>query len=182
MPERDRAVAVPTDPPEPCPLAELAELSMSDLLTHRAHLRSREGQLSYWRRVVQGRHDVLCLVVSGKPVSTARIADSLASEVRPTGRSSSHVPLEHTEPLTELSGMDQAWERSCRGDDTALAADTLRRLALAERWLTDERLCLHVELDATTAELTRRAAADPAEYLAAATLRWTSGRPLAALA
>lgn len=144
-----------------CPLAGY---DMDSLLDHRTEVREREEQLSYWRRVVQGRLDLLdARLDPARPVD-----ETLAHVLGTQGQSSqriAHVSVRHVPPMLELATADRAWDLASSSADVCLLQHARHRLALAERWLSSQRAAVIRELDAATAELTARLSDDPRDYL-----------------
>jgi hypothetical protein len=134
---------------------------MDGLLDHRTALREREEQLSYWRRVVQGRLDILTARLAG---TDAALADVLGVQGQASTRLA-HNEVRHVEPMLELATTDRAWDLAVDSSDAPLIQHTVHRLAAAERWLSEQRTTVFCELDCATAELGSRLVSNPLEYL-----------------
>jgi len=145
----------------PLATSALAGHDMDALLDHRAGLREREERLSYWRRVVQGRLDILRARLAG---SEADLAEVLGGQGQ-NARRLSHNPVRHERPMLELATTDRAWDIAVDSRDEVLLRHTVDRLAAAERWLSEQRTRVLGELDATTTELSARLVSNPLEYL-----------------
>ncbi len=145
-------------PPAALPTA----LSLDELLDRRSGLRTHEEQLSYWRRVVQGRLDLLQARLDG--TDTEALADVLGGAER-CGTRLQHSPVRHVEPMLELATADRAWEIASCSDDPAAVRHAVQRLRAAEQWLSAQRASALAELDAATAQLARRLSDDPGAYL-----------------
>jgi hypothetical protein len=137
-------------------------LSLDELLERRSALRAHEEQLSYWRRVVQGRLDLLQSRLDGGDPDA--LADVLGGTER-CGSRMAHSPVRHIEPMLELATADRAWEIASCSDDPAAVRHAAARLAVAERWLSDQRARVLAELDHATDQLARRLRDDPGAYL-----------------
>jgi hypothetical protein len=144
------------------PPAAPAALTLDELLERRSTLRAHEEQLSYWRRVVQGRLDLLRARLDGGDPDA--LADVLGGAER-CGTRTAYAPVRHVEPMLELATADRAWEIASCSDDPAAVRHAVARLAVAERWLSDQRGRVLAELDHATDHLARRLRDDPGAYL-----------------
>jgi hypothetical protein len=144
------------------PVASPTALSLDELLELRSGLRAHEEQLSYWRRVVQGRLDVLAARLDG--TDTDALAVVLGGSER-CGTRVQHSPVRPCAPMLELATADRAWEIASTSDDPAAVRHAVQRLRTAERWLSEQRAVVLGELDAATARLARRLHDDPGAYL-----------------
>jgi hypothetical protein len=136
----------PTQPPAVRPVDAIRML--------RSSLRAEERQVSYWRRLVQGRLDLIGAGQAGKPASLDSLAGRgpvLAGERPPAvaglpGRLGGN-PLRDAERL---------WQRPVPWDDEAGLARLRRRLGALETELSGYRRLLHERIDACTGELIDR--------------------------
>ncbi|GAC1442977.1 MAG: hypothetical protein NVSMB55_15230 [Mycobacteriales bacterium] len=146
-----------------------AHLSLDELRDFRRTLTAEEDQVSYWRRIIQARLDVLRAGTLGdvdgqhlRPVLTdSRIASSRTAVV-------SVVPADGVPPLPNLA---QLWERRITEGDDVGAAELDHDLAAAERQLSEYRQALHRRIADTTGELIARYREQPALCLSALPLR-----------
>lgn len=148
----------------------LEHLSLDTLRAYREQLLVEESTVSYWRRLVQARLDLM-------------LAERLPNEPDADGGLLAHlceVLTDHTtvarrQALLRVVPRDEAplpdlvelWHAGLAvgGADTELRV--LRRLADAERALSTYRKALHRRLDAATTELVSRYAEDPSRCLTA---------------
>jgi hypothetical protein len=155
--------------PTPERAEEFAHLSLDALRDYRRTLTSEEDQVSYWRRIIQARLDVLRAGTLGtvdgehlRPVLTDdRIASSRTALV-------SVVPADDIPPLPNLA---ELWERRVAEDDELGQAELDHDLALAERQLSEYRAALHRRIADATGELIARYREQPALCLTALPLR-----------
>jgi hypothetical protein len=124
------------------PAVAWEELSLEDLRLYRRRLSEEEEKISYWRRLVHARIDVL--------------------------EAESH----HERPLRldELSGLPVLkdwWVTELDPNDHAEVAEAIGRLREAEGQLTDYRRALHQRLDEASAELIVRYHRNPVSALIA---------------
>lgn len=155
--------------PAPERSPEFAHLSLDALRDYRRTLTSEEDQVSYWRRIIQARLDVLRAGTLGssdgqhlRPVLTdARVASSRTALV-------SVVPVDDIPPLPNLA---ELWERRVADGDESAAAELDHDLAVAERQLSEYRQALHRRIADATAELIARYREHPELCLTALPLR-----------
>jgi hypothetical protein len=149
--------------------ADFAHLSLEGLRDYRRTLTTEEDKVSYWRRIIQARLDVLragtLASVDGehlRPVLTDdRIASSRTALV-------SIVPTDDIPPLPNLA---ELWERRVADHDAQGQVELDHDLASAERQLSDYRAALHRRIADATGELIARYREQPALCLTALPLR-----------
>ena len=148
---------------------EFSHLSLDALRDYRRTLTSEEDKVSYWRRIIQARLDVLRAGTLGsadgaylRPVlADSRVASSRTALV-------SVVPVDDIPPLPNLA---ELWERRIADDDGPGGAELDRDLALAERQLSEYRQALHRRIADATGELIARYREQPQLCLTALPLR-----------
>ena len=146
-----------------------AHLSLEELRDFRRTLTAEEDQVSYWRRIIQARLDVLRAGALGvadgehlRPVLTdSRVASSRTALV-------SVVPADDIPPLPNLATL---WERRIADGDDVGPAELDHDLAAAERQLSEYRQALHRRIADATGELIARYREQPALCLTALPLR-----------
>jgi hypothetical protein len=149
-------------PPERSP--DFVHLSMDDLRQYRATLNAEEGRVSYWRRIIQARLD---LVRAAQEGTTSNVED-LRSAFRQRGVTGARnalmdiVPVDDMPPLPDLGSV---WAQEARPDDPEFNARLIKDLAKAETELSAYRSALHRRLALATAELIARYREDPDECL-----------------
>ncbi|HVF19077.1 MAG TPA: aerial mycelium formation protein [Mycobacteriales bacterium] len=146
-----------------CPLAELREL--------REDAEQEEADLSYLRRILQGRVDILSAeldrrrrIAAGETVVESLVTDLpriLADGSRPAargmGRHSVAEPSrvsEHRRQVEQLASDLDISDVGARSEDEITAS--LAELRAAEHDVSEARGKLHEVLDACAAEITRR--------------------------
>lgn len=157
--------------PSPEPNPALAHLTLPMLRDYRGQLTDEEGRVSYWRRLVQARLDVVQSLVAGAPVSDT-LPNLLATVPAAPGRSAllSVVTGDDTE-IPALPDLRALWGQEPRPGDTVGNAVLLTALEEAERRLSAYRSAVLQRLEAATAELIARYHASPADCLVALPLR-----------
>lgn len=164
-----RTVSAPTKTPgrlRPLPVRndDLAHLDLPGLRVYRSALSTEENRVSYWRRIIQARLDLLRAADAegGEPVRLAERV--LSGPTVASGRRAllAIVPRDDMPPLPEL---DELWRTVARRDDPRQLARLQAALAEAERALSAYRAALHRRMDAATSELIARYREDPAACL-----------------
>lgn len=151
--------------PVPERSVDFAHLSLDALRDYRRTLTTEEDTVSYWRRIIQARLDVLRAgalgTVDGERLRPVLTADRVAS-----GRTAmvSVVPVADIPPLPNLADL---WERRVSEGDTVGAAELDHDLAAAERQLSEYRSALHRRIEDATGELIARYREQPSLCLSA---------------
>lgn len=149
--------------PRPERTAEHAHLGLEALRDYRKALTDEEGRVSYWRRILQARLDV---VRAGTSVDSTHLRPVLADSRVTAGRSAlmNVLPVDDIPPLPDLAGL---WDREVDSSDEQGRADLEIDLFAAEQQLSEYRSALHRRLGAATAELIARYREQPALCLVA---------------
>jgi anti-sigma-K factor RsiG len=151
---------------------ELGHLTLQQLRDHRQELVTEEIRVSYWRRILQARMDLI--IGNDDHTALQRLGGVLAEHEAYSRRlavQSLHVP-DDAPPLPDLGML---WDTSMLNDDSTTI---VARLAEAEHQLSAYRRSLHERLDAATGELIARYHDDPSLALSALPLRPQHGRGL----
>jgi len=156
--------------PTPRHAPELAHLSLAELRAHRQELVTEEIRVSYWRRILQARLD---LIIADNDTAALRRLGAVLTEHEEHSRRLAvqqiHVPG-GAPPLPDLAAL---WDTSTLGEDDEGAV--VGRLADAEHQLSTYRRSLHMRLDAATGELIARYHDEPSLALSALPLRREDG-------
>jgi anti-sigma-K factor RsiG len=144
-------------------------LALHDLRRYRRQLADEEEKVSYWRRLVHARIDVLeAESHQERPLTIDELVRVLGDTG--TGRSrNALVSVRAADDLPELPVLHEMWVTEIDIHDRDAVAEAVQRLRSAETQLTDYRKALHERLDQATAELIVRYRADPASALVAFT-------------
>lgn len=177
LPEVLGAVPAPVVPrsrkggPRPVPerRQEFAHLTLDALRGYRAALGEEEGRVSYWRRILQARLDLLRAGLDGgsaRDVDTEALKPVLTDARVGAGRRAllDVVPVDDIPPLPLLQ---ELWQREVDLDDVPTARRLEADLARAERELSDYRAALHRRIAAATGELIARYREQPSLCLSA---------------
>lgn len=141
-------------------MPELAELALDELRAYRSELLLEESRVSYWRRLLHARMD---LVVDDSR-SRQRVR-AVLNEHASASQRLAMAPMADAEEKPPLPDLAVLWDSSA--EDERL----LPRLADAEHELSAYRRALHARLDAATAELIARYREEPALALRALPLQ-----------
>jgi hypothetical protein len=167
--EAGRFRAVPERSPD------FAHLSLDGLRAYRRALSVEEGRVSYWRRIIQARLDLVRAVEAGASTSVDNLRGVFAEARVDSGRKAllTVVPIDDIPPLPDLVDL---WAREPRRgaveDNRRLAHD----LSRAEAQLSAYRTALHKRLSAATGELIARYREQPDLCLSALPLTPAASR------
>ncbi|MEZ5118038.1 MAG: hypothetical protein R2737_17380 [Candidatus Nanopelagicales bacterium] len=133
-------------------------LSLADLRRMRAGLNEEETRVSYWRRLIQARLDLVRSDSGADPM--AHIGEVL-TEARGSHRRLAHVSVEPVEGLPPLPDLERLWAREPVAGDEADRAALVADLERAERELSQYRSELFQRIEGVTSELIARYRQDP---------------------
>jgi hypothetical protein len=155
-PRGGRASARPT--PERCP--DFDHLSLDRLRGYRTALGEEENRVSYWRRIVHARVDLILAGSAVRPADVDSLRDVLARSSGVSTRTAllSIVPADEMPPLPDLS---ELWDRDPVPGDAAHNEALAAELNRVERELSAYRTALHTRIAAATAELIARYREEP---------------------
>ena len=153
--------------PEPAPTpAELRTLSLPELRTLRRAAQREESDLSYVRRLLQGRIDILQAerrrrrAPDGPVVVVEQLSEILADGPARHRSSARHVTIatpsgsEYRRQVERMLAVVGLQDRGCRTDGELL--DALGRLARYEAQASERRQSLQRTADGCSGEITRR--------------------------
>jgi hypothetical protein len=138
-------------------LEQHAHLTLSGLRDYRTALTAEESNVSYWRRIIQARLDV---VRAGSDLVAENLKPVLTDERVGAGRRAlvEVLPIDDIPPLPDLASL---WERQVDPSDAAALAELEEDLADAESQLSSYRSALHKRLGEATSELIARYRDEP---------------------
>ena len=141
--------------PLPTRSADYAHLSIDALREYRRALTAEEGKVSYWRRILQARLDVVVSGATSRGVEDARLAPVLTTARMTAGRAAlvRVLPVDGIPPLPQLA---ELWDRQVDPADEPARAEFARELQDAERDLSAYRTALHERIGEATGELIAR--------------------------
>lgn len=143
---------------------DFAHLSLDALRRYRAALNAEEGRVSYWRRIVQARVDVVTATEEQGVPAVSVLQEVLARPRVDTGRQvlMEVVPVDDMPPLPDLA---ELWHRDPVPGNSRHNAGLARDLTKAEGQLSAYRAALHQRISAATNELIARYRENPAQCL-----------------
>jgi hypothetical protein len=149
--------------PTPERTEEHAHLSLPELREYRKVLSAEESRVSYWRRILQARLD---LVLAGSHGDSDTLRPVLTDQRVGAGRRAlvEITPVDDIPPLPDLA---ELWDRFVDLSDEAAVAALAEDLGEAERQLSEYRSVLHRRLGAATSELIARYRDEPTLCLSA---------------
>src|SRR4051794_16561338 len=135
--------------------ADFAHLSLDGLRAYRRALSTEEGRVSYWRRIIQARLDVVRAADVGNGATVDNLRDVFAEARVDSGRRAlvTVVPLDDMPPLPDLVAV---WAREPKVGDEEHNRKLAHDLTKAEAQLPAYRTALHKRLSAATGELIAR--------------------------
>jgi hypothetical protein len=146
--------------------AEFDHLSLATLRSYRQTLTAEENRVSYWRRLIHARMDLIDINGADDSIRLEKLRQAL-SETRVTaGRQAlvAVLPIDDVPPLPDLESL---WQREAHPEDPVATANLKRDLAFAELQLSAYRSALHRRLSNATNELIARYREEPALALLA---------------
>lgn len=154
--------------PRPVPVLDddYAHLGLDGLRDYRRALTDEENKVSYWRRILQARLDVVASGSTAKDLDHQRLAPVLTSARVGAGRSAlvEVLPVDDIPPLPRLA---ELWDRRVGEHDTEGRAAFEQDLREAEEQLSAYRAALHQRIAGATNELIARYRQSPASCLTA---------------
>jgi hypothetical protein len=153
-----------------------AGLTLDDLRLYRRRLAEEEEKISYWRRLVHARIDVLeAAAHHERPLRLDELIRVLGDTG--TGRTrTALVEVRAADDLPELPVLADMWVTELDPNDTDAVREAIARLRQAEEQLTDYRRALHERLDEATTELISRYRLNPVSALVAFQRPHSGGR------
>jgi anti-sigma-K factor RsiG len=149
------------------PSVPLADLGLAQLRRYRHRLAAEEDRVSYWRRLLHARIDVLRAERRHeRPLSLEELVRALG-ETGAGSRRRALVTVKAAEPLPQLPVLKEIWITDVDPTDPSAVAAALDRLSTAEEQLTAYRQALQSRIDHATAELIDRYRIDPRLALSA---------------
>jgi len=141
-----------------CAGADFRDLPLDQLRECRKVLTARESQISYWRRIIQARLDLVRDSAIHGVATLEGLERVLTRQL--SGNQRLGMLSVHPRGATPIAGLDRLWKRSM-GSDDANSEDLEADLMAAEQELSSLRAELHRQIDAATAELISRYRAEP---------------------
>jgi hypothetical protein len=139
---------------------EFAHLPLVGLRQYRKALTQEESRVSYWRRIIQARLDVVRALGPNTGPDVDALRPILGQARVGAARSAllDVVPLDDIPPLPNLESL---WARDARPGDDAYNESLAEELSRAEAQLSAYRQALHRRLQSATNELIARYREEP---------------------
>lgn len=153
--------------PRPVPVRDQAygHLGLEALREYRTALQAEESKVSYWRRILQARLDVV-RQGSGVVADDAHLRPVLADARVSSGRNAL-VEVLQVDDIPPLPSLAELWDRRVDPDDAVATARFEADLDEAEKQLSAYRSALHKRLAEATGELIARYREQPTLCLTA---------------
>ncbi len=142
--------------PEPVLSEAYAHLSVDGLREYRRALSDEEHRVSYWRRILQARLDLVTSGTTRKGVDHDRLAPLLATQRVGAGRRALNSVVHGDGEIPPVPQLQELWERQVDPGDAAGRAVFEDDLRLAEQELSAYRSALHTRIGQATGELIAR--------------------------
>ena len=146
--------------------AEFDHLTLSALRTYRQALTAEENKVSYWRRLILARMDLIELKGADDAVRLERLRLAL-SETRVGAGRQAVVDVIQIDDVPPLPDLDALWSREAHPDRPEETTRLRRDLSFAELQLSAYRAALHRRLSNATTELIARYREEPTLALVA---------------
>ena len=178
LPGQDRPVPTPAPAqrrrgdvrPVPVVDAAFAHLTLDGLRSYRSALTEEEHKVSYWRRILQARLDVVANGSSGRGLDQERLAPVLTSARVGAGRRAL-VEVAQDDDIPPLPQLSELWERTVTPGDEPGRQAFVEDLRAAETQLSEYRAALHGRIGEATGELIARYRQAPDLCLSALPMR-----------
>jgi hypothetical protein len=145
--------------------ADFAHLPLVGLRQYRRALTQEESRVSYWRRILQARLDMVR--ASESAPATVETLRPVLTEARVSGGRRALVEVVPMDDIPPLPNLEALWDRDVVPGDDAHNDELVRDLVRAEAQLSAYRAALHRRLSAATTELIARYREDPSQCLSA---------------
>ena len=161
-PPAPAAPAVPTQRrkgerrPEPVLSEAYAHLSVDGLREYRRALSDEEHRVSYWRRILQARLDLVASGTTRRGVDHDRLTPLLTTQRVGAGRRALSAVTQADGDIPPLPLLEELWERQVEPGDDAGREAFEQDLRLAEHELSAYRSALHDRIGQATGELIAR--------------------------
>jgi len=142
-----------------------AGLTLEDLRDLRRELGEEESRVSYWRRIIQARIDLLT-----RGSSDGDIVERLTSVLAETGaahRRLANLSVKPAEDIEALPDLRVLWTRVVDPRDSQAVAEFVEELRKVESDISAIRREIHQRLDEATGQLIARYREDPTLALTA---------------
>lgn len=176
MTHRDRRAAqkrARLEAPAPVRLPDYDGFSIEQLRDLRRQLGEEEGRVSYWRRIIQARIDLIETgVLHGG--ATVEGLSRVLREHTGSSRRVAYLPVQPAAGSAPMPELELLWDQVTDGSDND--TDLRTSLVQVERELSGRRAALHTKIDEVTGQLIARYREEPTLALSALPQRATTER------
>jgi len=152
---------------ESVPPPDLEGMPLPEVRAYRRHLQHEEDKVSYWRRLMHARIDMLD---AGSHAEGTLSLKELVRVLGDTGAGVTRTALakvRSAEPLPDLPELPDMWVTEVDPHDEQAVAKAIAKLRAAEGQVTAYRKALHERLDEVTVHLINRYRDNPSAALEA---------------
>jgi hypothetical protein len=142
--------------PEPVLSEAYAHLSVDGLREYRRALSDEEHRVSYWRRILQARLDLVAGGTTRKGVDHERLTPLLTTHRVGAGRRALSTVVHTDGGIPPLPQLEELWQRQVDPEDEPARLAFEGDLRLAETELSAYRAALHDRIGQATGELIAR--------------------------
>ena len=142
--------------PDPVLSEAYAHLSIDGLREYRRALTDEEHRVSYWRRILQARLDLVASGTTRPGVDHERLTPLLTTERVGAGRRALTAVVQGDLGIPPLPQLEELWQRQVAPDDLAGRRAFEDDLQVAEQQLSAYRAALHERIGRATEELIAR--------------------------
>lgn len=142
--------------PEPVLSEAYAHLSVDGLREYRRALSEEEHRVSYWRRILQARLDLVASGTARMGVDHDRLTPLLTTQRVGAGRRALSSVVHRDGGIPPLPLLEELWERQVAPGDEAGRLAFEDELRVAEQQLSAYRSALHDRIGHATGELIAR--------------------------
>lgn len=138
---------------------EYEHLDIDELRAYRKTLTDEESRVSYWRRIIQARLDLLR--ADDRDAGRLERLDSALGAAQGTSKRQALITLMPADDVPPIPALDTLWARQVDPDDHEAVTAMESELAFAELQLSTYRSALHERLGLATGELIARYREEP---------------------
>jgi hypothetical protein len=148
---------------------DFEHLDIDALRAYRKTITDEESRVSYWRRIIQARLDLLR--ADDRDAGRLERLDSALGAAQGTSRRQALITLMPADDVPPIPALDTLWARQVDPNDAVGVAALERELAFAELQLSAYRTALHERISLATGELIARYRDEPTLCLRALPLK-----------
>jgi hypothetical protein len=144
---------------EPERNVDYEHLEIDELRAYRKTLNDEESRVSYWRRIIQARLDLLR--ADDRDEGRLDRLNSALGAAQGTSRRQALITLMPADDVPPIPALDTLWARQIDTGDPAAVEQLEGELAFAELQLSTYRTALHERIGLATGELIARYREEP---------------------